>query len=235
MLLSTTVKNAVVSSVVSLNIGGQLFWTTVGTLRRFPGSKLAEMVNGQSREKMDGEGRYFVDRDGTYFHHVLEYHRGREPPPHLAEEVYQEARYYDVEPLVKLLEDSPKFFGEVVGQRQFLARVPDYQENIEVMVRVARAEAVASRQSTVTVCVVRNEEDVARCREAVSGLDTGGRESVVSFGPWKASPSVSDLLHCIKVDIEKKGYRTACQPLETVKGFLTRPCEFLYKFTFTWW
>ncbi|XP_078259043.1 BTB/POZ domain-containing protein KCTD14-like [Rhinoraja longicauda] len=222
------------SSVVGLNIGGHLFWTTLGTLKRCPGSKLAEMVNGQSRARMDAEGRYFVDRDGTYFQHVLEYLRGKDPPPHLAEEVYQEARYYDIEPLVKLLEDTPKFFGEVVGRRQFLARVPNYQENIEVMVRVARAEAVASRQSTVTVCVVRNEEDVARCREAVSGMDTGW-ESVVRFGPWKASPSVSDLLHCIKVDIEKRGYHTSCKPLETVKGFLTRSCEFLYKFTFTWW
>ncbi|XP_051881681.1 BTB/POZ domain-containing protein KCTD14-like [Pristis pectinata] len=222
------------SSVVSLNIGGHIYWTTLSTLKRFPGSKLAEMVNGQSRARTDADGRYFIDRDGTHFQHVLDFLRGRDPPPHLAEEVYHEALYYDIEPLVKLLEDSPKLFGEVVGRRQFLARVPNYQENIEVMVRVARAEAVASRHSMVTVCVVKNEEEVSKCHEAVNSLDTN-RESVVQFGPWKASPSVSDLLHCIKLDIESKGYRTSYQPLEMGKGFLMRPCEFLYKFTFTWW
>ncbi|XP_062910754.1 BTB/POZ domain-containing protein KCTD14 isoform X1 [Mobula hypostoma] len=222
------------SSVLSLNIGGHIYWTTFGTLNRFPGSKLAEMVNGQSKAKMDADGRYFIDRDGTHFQHVLDFLRGRDPPPHLAKEVYQEAVYYDIEPLVKLLEDSPKLFGEVVGRRQFLARVPNYQENIEVMVRVARAEAVAARHSTVIVCLVKNEEEVPKCQDAVNSLDTG-KESVVQFGPWKASPSISDLLHCIQLDIESKGYQTSYQPLEIVKGFLTRPCEFLYRFTFTWW
>ncbi|XP_067889159.1 BTB/POZ domain-containing protein KCTD14 isoform X2 [Heterodontus francisci] len=235
----TSVKSNVaspqsVSSVISLNVGGHIYSTVLGTLRKYPNSKLAEMFSGQSRSNLDLKGRYFIDRDGTHFRHVLEFLRGREPPHHLAEEVYQEALYYGIEPLAKLLEDSPKLFGELVGRRQFLARVPNYQENIEVMVRVARAEAVASRHSTVMVCVVRNEEDAAKCHEAENGLDSN-KESIVRFGPWKASPSISDLLYCIKLDIESKGYSTSYQPHEIGKGFLMRPCEFLYKFTFTWW
>ncbi|XP_041055634.1 BTB/POZ domain-containing protein KCTD14-like isoform X1 [Carcharodon carcharias] len=222
------------SSVISLNIGGHIYSTMLGTLLKYPRSRLAEMFSGQSRPKLDLEGRYFIDRDGTYFKHVLEFLRGHEPPPSLAEEVYQEAMYYGIEPLAKLLEDSPKLFGEMVGRRQFLARVPNYQENIEVMVRVARAEAVACRQSVVMVCVVRNEEDAAKCHEVVNGLDTD-KESVVRFGPWKASPSILDLLYCIKLDIESKGYSTSYRPHEIGKGFLMRPCEFLFKFTFTWW
>ncbi|GCB60045.1 BTB/POZ domain-containing protein KCTD14 isoform X2 [Scyliorhinus torazame] len=222
------------SLAISLNVGGHIYSTLLGTLLKYPGSKLAEMFNSPSRPTLDLEGRYFIDRDGTHFKHVLGFLRGHEPPPSLAEEVYQEAMYYGIEPLAKLLEDSPKLFGELVGRRQFLARVPNYQENIEVMVRVARAEAVASRQSTVIVCVVRNEEDAARCHEVVNGLDTD-KESVVKFGPWRASPSISDLLYCIKLDIERKGYSTSYRAHEIGKSFLTRPCEFLYKFTFTWW
>ncbi|XP_060682884.1 BTB/POZ domain-containing protein KCTD14 [Hemiscyllium ocellatum] len=222
------------SSVINLNVGGHIYSTALGTLLKYPRSKLAEMFSGPSRPKVDLEGRYFIDRDGTHFKHVLDFLRGQDPPPSLAQVVYQEALFYGIEPLVKLLEDSPKIFGEMVGRRQFLARVPNYQENIEVMVRVARAEAVASRQSTVTVCVVRNEEDAAKCHEAVNGLDTD-KESVVRFGPWKASPSISDLLYCIKLDIESKGYSASYRPHEIGKGFLVRPCEFLYKFTFTWW
>uniref|UniRef100_UPI00398F0EC6 BTB/POZ domain-containing protein KCTD14 n=1 Tax=Pristiophorus japonicus TaxID=55135 RepID=UPI00398F0EC6 len=222
------------SSVISLNVGGRVYCTALGTLKKYPLSRLALMFGGQSRPMLDAEGRYFIDRDGTHFGHVLDFLRGQEPPAQLAEELYQEALYYEIEPLAKLLEDSPRLFGELVGRRQFLARVPNYQENIEVMARVARAEAVASRHSAVTVCVVRSEEDAARCHEAVNGLDTG-KGSVVSFGPWKASPGIADLLHCIKRDVQGKGYVVDYRPHEVGKGFLARSCDFLYTFTFTWW
>lgn len=40
--------------------------------------------------------------------------------------------YYNIQPLVKLLEETPQLFGELVGRQQFLSRVPHYKENIEV-------------------------------------------------------------------------------------------------------
>ena len=62
-----------------------------------------------------------------------------------------------------------------------------------------------------------------------------GKESVVTFGPWKASPSVADLLDCISMDVEGRGYRVAINPQPAVRGFLSRSYDCFFKVTFTWW
>ncbi|XP_028656195.1 BTB/POZ domain-containing protein KCTD14 [Erpetoichthys calabaricus] len=222
------------SPVVNLNVGGQMYSTTLNTLRKYPGSKLAEMFSGQPKLRVDTEGRYFIDRDGTHFKDILEFLRSQTLPTKCIQEIYKEAVFFDIEPLIKQLEDSPKLFGEVVGRQQFLARVPNYRENIEVMIRIARAEAVAARQSGVIVCVLRTEEDSSRYNDAINSLDAD-RESVVRFGPWKASPTITDLLDCVKMDIEGKGYSVTYQPHGTDKGFRFKTYDFFYKFTFNWW
>uniref|UniRef100_H2ZZM4 Potassium channel tetramerization domain containing 14 n=2 Tax=Latimeria chalumnae TaxID=7897 RepID=H2ZZM4_LATCH len=222
------------SSVISLNVGGHIYTTTLSTLKKYPRSKLYDMFNGHPKLPMDLKGRYFIDRDGAYFRYILEYLRSQQVPTQFIQEIYKEALFYEVEPLVKQLEDSPQIFGEQVGRQQFLARVPNYAENIEVMIRVARAEAVASRHSNVIVCVIKSEEDAARYHDAMNSLDTD-RESVVKFGPWKASPSVTDLLECIRIDIETRGYRITFQPYTMDKGFRFKTYDFFYKFAFTWW
>ncbi|NXE20530.1 KCD14 protein, partial [Ardeotis kori] len=222
------------SPIVELNVGGEMYTTTLSTLKKHPGSKLAEMFTGQPKLRTDSEGRFFIDRPGTYFKYILEYLRSNQVPTQCIQDVYREALFYDIEPLIKQLEDSPPIFGELVARKQFLARVPCYSENIELMIRIARAEAVASRQSSVIVCVVRTEEDAARCQDALNSLDTD-KKSVVKFGPWKAAPSISDLLDCIQMDVEAKGYKISFQPHIAEKGFRFKSHDFFYKFLFTWW
>ncbi|KPP62659.1 BTB/POZ domain-containing protein KCTD14-like [Scleropages formosus] len=194
-------------------------------------SRLREAVNGL---RADADGRFFLDRDGRHFGPILEFLRtGRLPTEHVRE-VYAEAVFYGIAPLVKQLEDSPQLFGETVARRQFLARVPNYAENLELIVRIARAEAMAARHSSVVVCVLRTEEDVSRYKDAVNSLDAA-KESAVRFGPWKAAPTVSDLLDCIKMDIEAKGYRISFKPHSAEKGFSFKSYDFFYKIIFTWW
>lgn len=220
------------SQVVQLNIGGHVFSTTLATIRKFPDSTLADLVNGSSKSRMDSEGRYFIDRDGTHFGHILEYLRTENLPTKHLHDMHKDALYYDIKPLVKAIEETPQFFGETVGRQQFLSRVPNYRENLEVIVKVAKAEAIASRYSTIIVCVVRTEDDLARYKDAVDSLGAP-KESVVTFGPWKAPASVEDLLDCIKLDIEAKGYNIKIQPQSKV--FLFKSNDFFYKLTFTWW
>ncbi|XP_030055199.1 BTB/POZ domain-containing protein KCTD14 isoform X1 [Microcaecilia unicolor] len=222
------------SPIIQLNVGGEIYTTTLNTLKKCPGSKLAEMFSGQFKPKTDSEGRYFIDREGTYFKYILEYLRSSLVPTQFIQDVYKEALFYEIEPLVKQLEDTPQIFGELVGRKQFLARVPNYYENIEVMIRIARAEAVASRHSNVIVCVVKTEEDVAKCQDALNTLDTD-KKSVVKFGPWKATPSIGDLLDCIKIDIEARGHKIFHQTHVAEKGFRLKSYDFFFKFVFTWW
>lgn len=207
----------------------------MSTLRKHPGSKLFEMfAGGQGKPETDSAGRYFIDRPGTYFKYILEYLRSNQMPTQCVQEVYKEALFYEIEPLVKQLEDSPLVFGELVARKQFLARVPSYTENIELMIRIARAEAVAARHSSVMVCAVKTEEDATRCHDSLNALEMD-KKSVVQFGPWRASPSISDLLDCIKMDVEAKGYKVTFRVYAPDRGFRFKSNDFFYKFWFTWW
>ncbi|XP_047450443.1 BTB/POZ domain-containing protein KCTD14 isoform X2 [Mugil cephalus] len=222
------------SPVVQLNVGGHLFSTTLSTLRKHPDSKLAEMFSGPPKLLTDAQGRCFIDRDGSHFGPVLDFLRSEQMPSENILEVYKEAVHYDIKPLVKRLEDAPQLFGELVGRQPFLSRVPHYKENIEVLIRIARAEAIAARHSNILICVLRTEEDLGFYDNAISTLEAD-KESVVTFGPWNAVPSVKDLLDCVKTDIESQGYRVSVQPHHPEKSFLSRSYNFFYKLTFTWW
>ncbi|XP_059819234.1 BTB/POZ domain-containing protein KCTD14-like [Hypanus sabinus] len=220
--------------VINLNVGGQVYTTTLSTLTRFPGSKLAEMFHGRTRLPLDRKGRYFIDRNGTYFKYILEFLRTRKPPSHFAQGLYQEALFYGIEPLVKSLEEHPEMYGELLGRQNFLAQVPNYRENIELIIHLARADAVAARQSIVMVCIVKNEEDDAECLRAVGNLGSN-KEPIVKFGPWDPSPTVSDMLRCIEMDLEKQGYRVSSQPHVMATGPLSKPCNKFYHLIFSWW
>lgn len=225
------------SAVVKLNVGGELFTTTVGTLRKIPGSKLAGMfcTLAKASTSKDDEGRFFIDRPGTYFGAILDYLRSGQMPKQHIPEVYREAQFFEITPLVKLLEDTPQIFGEQVARKQFLLRVPSYSENLELMVRLARAEAMAARYSNVLVCAVHTEGDAAHCEESLRVLEATKR-LVVKFGPWKAAPVIRDLLDSVQMDIEAQGYQVAYDYCSK-KTFQPKANahEYFYTFRFTWW
>lgn len=104
----------------------------------------------------------------------------------------------------------------------------------KVLIRIARAEAVAARQSTIMICVLQTEEDLGFYESAINSLEAN-KESVVTFGPWKGIPSTKDLLDCVRMDIERWGYTVSIQPHIMEKGFLSRSYDYFYKVIFTWW
>ncbi|XP_061637898.1 uncharacterized protein kctd14 isoform X2 [Phyllopteryx taeniolatus] len=118
-------------ALVHLNVGGERFCTSVGTLTKFPESKLAEWFSGPPKLPKDSQGHYFLDRDGEHFGAVLEFLRSERVPVCNIPQVHKESVRYNITALTKRLEESPELFGEMVGRQQFLARVPHYKENIE--------------------------------------------------------------------------------------------------------
>jgi hypothetical protein len=63
------------SSTIDLNVGGQLFSTSLTTLRSEPDSMLAAMFSGRFEAPKDKNGRIFLDRDPTYFQSILNWLR----------------------------------------------------------------------------------------------------------------------------------------------------------------
>ncbi|XP_008842426.1 BTB/POZ domain-containing protein KCTD14 [Nannospalax galili] len=222
-------------TVVELNVGGQFYTTTMSTLLlKHPGTKFSEILSRSSKPCKDAGGRFFIDRPGTYFGPILDYLRTGQVPTQHIPEVYREAQFYQIHLLVKILEDMPQIFGEQVARKQFLLEVPNYSENLEVLLHLARAEAVAMRRSTVVVCVVCTEEEAAQCVEPLNNLEAK-KTPVVKFGPWRVGPGIEDLMYCLEKDIKAQGYQVACEKYSLNKESWANLNRCFYKFIFTWW
>ncbi|KAJ8024675.1 BTB/POZ domain-containing protein KCTD6 [Holothuria leucospilota] len=60
---------------IYLNIGGKKYKTSAKTIRKYPDSKLAKMLDNTIPNLLDKKGRYFIDRNGEHFQYVLDYMR----------------------------------------------------------------------------------------------------------------------------------------------------------------
>ena len=113
------------SSVVTLNVGGTQFTTTLQTLLRDPNSMLGRMFsqltiprNGEDLEGLrgrqwigltkDSAGNYFIDRDSTHFRYILNFLRDgflEKLPSGLAKaELRREADFYQIQGLIDAIE-----------------------------------------------------------------------------------------------------------------------------------
>uniref|UniRef100_A0A8C4WZ99 BTB/POZ domain-containing protein KCTD7 n=1 Tax=Eptatretus burgeri TaxID=7764 RepID=A0A8C4WZ99_EPTBU len=237
--------------VVHLNVGGECFSTCLSTLRRYENSMLATMFSGRHRIPRDSEGRYFIDRDGTYFRDILNFLRSGEiPQMERVREVYREAQYYALRPLMTVLEEMQPLLGERVRQA-FLDLLPYYTENLERIITVAREKAIQrkARLAKLRVCVFKEELPVTPYeRTLFPGTGIAPEctpESFqhkcnvdVSFGPWTAIADVYDLLHCLTNDLHERGITSEQQCIGVCDKHLVshyyckRP---IYEFKITWW
>lgn len=98
--------------VVSLNVGGHVYTTTLYTITQYSDSKLAKLFSGESQVPRDPKGNYFIDRDGALFKHVLNFLRTRKLtlPDDFQEfeELEIEATFYGIKPLEEAVQKAIK-------------------------------------------------------------------------------------------------------------------------------
>lgn len=104
--------SAAEDSMIRVNVGGQLFCTTLCTLRADSGSFLDDVFSGRQSASRDSSGAIFIDRDPKYFALILNWLRdfpdGLLPSFHLEQDHMQfvrEAEYYRLDSLVARLND----------------------------------------------------------------------------------------------------------------------------------
>ncbi|KAK9852570.1 hypothetical protein WJX84_006001 [Apatococcus fuscideae] len=93
--------------IISLNVGGVKFATSLETLTRDPESMLARMFQGDIGKRRDDKGRIFIDRDSKHFGLILNYLRdGTCVLPQDAQqlkEILQEAEFYVLDDIKTLI------------------------------------------------------------------------------------------------------------------------------------
>ena len=79
-MMDTQTQSAAISfpSVVNLNVGGQIYTTSLATLTKYSESMLGAMFSGRFAAQKDSNGNYFIDRDGALFRYILGFLRNGE-------------------------------------------------------------------------------------------------------------------------------------------------------------
>ncbi|XP_048884080.1 BTB/POZ domain-containing protein KCTD21-like [Brienomyrus brachyistius] len=89
---------------VSLNVGGEVYTTTLDTLTRCRDSMLGAMFTGQIPLLRDRRGNFFIDRDGKVFRYILNYLRSNslDLPDDFKEMALlkREADFFQIRPLL---------------------------------------------------------------------------------------------------------------------------------------
>ena len=71
-------QTKVFEKVVTLDVGGTKYRTTLSTLTKYPDSMLGAMFSGRHDLPQQEDGSYFIDRDGEVFKYILMYVRDEE-------------------------------------------------------------------------------------------------------------------------------------------------------------
>lgn len=109
-------KTVVPTKYVKLNVGGSLFYTTLGTLTKRTDSMLRAMFSGMMEVLTDTEGWVLIDRSGKHFGTILNYLRdGKVNMPESKTELKEllaETKFYCLQQLVNEVEEELKKKGQ---------------------------------------------------------------------------------------------------------------------------
>ena len=94
-------------SIIDINVGGNVYTTSLASLTRFPDSMLGVMFSGRRSVAKDSRGNFFIDRDGPMFRYVLNFLRSSKLnlPDNFQEfdQLAEEADFYQIPRLIDAL------------------------------------------------------------------------------------------------------------------------------------
>jgi hypothetical protein len=101
-------------SKITLNIGGALFCTTLGTITSETRSFFSAMFSDQFNTQPDRDGQYFIDRNPTLFPYIISYLRNPTMEPNLKKlerddlmrEFVDEIEFYQINGLREIIKQG---------------------------------------------------------------------------------------------------------------------------------
>lgn len=109
-------------SIIDVNVGGNVYTTSLASLTRFPDSMLGVMFSGRRPVAKDSRGNFFIDRDGPMFRYVLNFLRSSKLnlPDNFQEfdQLAEEADFYQIPRLIEALKKIK--LSSTVGRNQVI-------------------------------------------------------------------------------------------------------------------
>ncbi|KAL6464830.1 hypothetical protein MHYP_G00271470 [Metynnis hypsauchen] len=190
---------------VTLNVGGQIYTTSLSTLQRYPDSMLGAMFRGDFPTARDTQGNYFIDRDGPLFRYILNFLRTSELTlPYDFKEtelLRKEADFYQIEPLIQCLSDTKPLYPldtfEQVVELSSTRKLSKYSNPVAVIIT----------QLTITTKVHTLLEGISNnfTRWNKHMMDTRDFQVSFTFGPCDYHQEVSLRVHLVEY-ISKQGF-----------------------------
>ena len=160
--MAKPVKSSKFPSIVNLNVGGQMYTTSLASLTRFPESRLGIMFSGQVLVSRDTNGNFFIDRDGALFVHVLHYLRSNalRLPEYFDEhmKLKDEADFYQIPGLAEeVLRDkqAKRYTKEEVVIVEYQRRANNKAALVYGTIPTLQAIFLGSAECQITPCVRR--------------------------------------------------------------------------------
>ena len=120
--MAKKLKHVHFSKTLKLNIGGQLFTTSLETMKKDPGSMFHAMFSERFDTKPAEDGSYFIDRDGTHFRYILNYLRTAQlvvpEDKTVRKELINEAEFYQVQGIIDQLRSHPFEESNILSRAQ---------------------------------------------------------------------------------------------------------------------
>ncbi|XP_052130445.1 BTB/POZ domain-containing protein Tiwaz [Frankliniella occidentalis] len=146
---------------VHIDVGGTIYTSSLETLTKYPDSRLAKLFNGSIPIVLDSlKQHYFIDRDGGMFRHVLNFMRNaRLLIPDTFSDLdllLEEARYFDIAPMVRQLEQMQRDRSQKVAVPARLAGdrgLPGAQGALAAPHALPNANAVHGHHGEAYQCV----------------------------------------------------------------------------------
>ena len=220
-------------TVIPINVGGYRFVTRISTLKKYTDSMLAAMFSGRHKLDRDKHGYYFIDSNGTYFGYILDFLRHETMPPgDAAINVYKEACYYNISPLVEKLQTTPAV-AKMIVRDAHRAQFPDYYGIKQKVIRQAMDNAVVDQTGEVILYAFK-KVFTPRAPYFNPSHDCVADSAHIQIGPWDSTVEEEVLVRCLEQDLLADGFHIKShEARRRCKYYNGQNCQkSVYKITF---